>query len=87
MSKPTVFVFDQTGTPVAHGPARASLAQAEGVAKTLARRLGWETVVSVEVPPARDPSPRRPVAALAGLSPVWKDAALAAAWEAGKSRR
>lgn len=86
MDRYTVFVYSNTGSPVAHGPARASLAQATSVAKMLTKRLGWDCAVSVAPPadlPAQD---RRPVAALAGLSPVWKDAALAAAWEAGKSK-
>lgn len=84
MSKPSVYVFDTFGAPHAHGPARASQAQAETVARMLTRRLGWETAVGVEAPAPRPPAPGRPSAAQAACSPVWKDAALAAAWEAGK---
>lgn len=82
--KYTVFVYDQTGTPHAHGPARASLAQATSVAKTLTKRLGWDCAVSTEVPPSVPVQDRRPTATQAACSPVWKDATLALAWEASK---
>lgn len=83
-SKHCVFVLSADGSFVQHGPARASEAQARSVARLLARRLGWVTVWGTAAPaPADGPLPDGlPTAALAGLSPVWKDATLAAQWAA-----
>lgn len=79
----TVYVFDNAGKPRAHGPARASLKQANAVAASLSRRLGWVCVVADAPPPDRSPLADGPTATEAATSPVWKIPALAARWGSG----
>ncbi len=81
--KNIVFVQSASGVFVQHGPMRRSEAQATAVARTLARRLGWVAVAAASCPDKAKPGPGAPSLALAGLSPVWKDAGLAAKWAEG----
>lgn len=81
--RPTVWVLSKDGFK-AHGAPRASVGQATSVARTLAKRLGWTTEVSDTCPEPGARTSDLP-ATLASLSPIWKDATLAAKWNAHKA--
>lgn len=88
--KHSVYVLTSTGTWVTHGAPRASEGQARSVARLLARRLGWLTAWGTEAPEPVDPEAATtagaPTADLASLSPVWKNADLAAKWAAASGK-
>jgi hypothetical protein len=79
--KNIVFVRSASGIFVQHGPVRRSEAQAETVARLLRRKLGWDALAAASLPEPVAADASAPSEALAGLSPVWRDAELARRWK------
>jgi hypothetical protein len=80
---PWVYVLSASGRWHRHGPARSSEAQAQMVARTLTRRMGWVCAVGLTAPPTPPSLPGRlPTDTQAACSPVWRDRGLAVIWKA-----